>query len=227
MFCKYCGKECKNLNSLKQHEIRCKLNENKIEIKSNFIEYNKNRIGKKGTNQFIKAKELGLELPKVSIETRKKISEYNKKRIWDEEKRKKHSISMLKAVENNPYSYSINNISGRTKSYDCIDSLGNKIKVKGTWELLVSELLEKLNIKWTNKIDEEIFYFYENKERRYFPDFYLIDYNIYIEVKGYQRDRDLLKWKSINDRLIIIKKNEIKEIKNNSFNLIDKIKEIK
>ena len=24
--CQYCGKECKNLNSLKQHEVRCKLN---------------------------------------------------------------------------------------------------------------------------------------------------------------------------------------------------------
>lgn len=28
--CKYCGKECKNLNSLKQHEIRCKENKNRI-----------------------------------------------------------------------------------------------------------------------------------------------------------------------------------------------------
>lgn len=28
--CKYCGKECKNLNGLKGHEIRCKLNPNKL-----------------------------------------------------------------------------------------------------------------------------------------------------------------------------------------------------
>ena len=31
-YCKYCGKECKNLNSLKQHEIRCKENPNHINI---------------------------------------------------------------------------------------------------------------------------------------------------------------------------------------------------
>lgn len=31
MNCKYCNKECKNLNSLRQHEIRCKLNPDKIE----------------------------------------------------------------------------------------------------------------------------------------------------------------------------------------------------
>ena len=38
--CKYCGKECKNKNSLVQHEIRCKKNPNKITVISNFIKYN-------------------------------------------------------------------------------------------------------------------------------------------------------------------------------------------
>ena len=36
-YCKYCGKECKNLNSLKQHEIRCKENPNNITNKGNTI----------------------------------------------------------------------------------------------------------------------------------------------------------------------------------------------
>ncbi len=39
MNCKYCGKECKNTNSLTQHEIRCKQNPDKIEIKSNIVTY--------------------------------------------------------------------------------------------------------------------------------------------------------------------------------------------
>lgn len=33
--CKYCNKECKNKNSLIQHEIRCKLNPNRIECFEN------------------------------------------------------------------------------------------------------------------------------------------------------------------------------------------------
>ena len=41
--CKYCNKECKNKNSLAQHEIRCKDNPNKIQVISNFIAYNKYR----------------------------------------------------------------------------------------------------------------------------------------------------------------------------------------
>lgn len=32
LFCKHCGKECKNKNSLVQHEIRCKNNPNKIKV---------------------------------------------------------------------------------------------------------------------------------------------------------------------------------------------------
>lgn len=34
--CKYCGKLCKNKNSLSQHECRCKLNENHIICKPTY-----------------------------------------------------------------------------------------------------------------------------------------------------------------------------------------------
>lgn len=72
--CKHCGKVCKNKNSLAQHEIRCKENPNRIKIKSNFIEYNKlvKNGMRKGSNQFIKAKENNYEIPTVSDETKNK-----------------------------------------------------------------------------------------------------------------------------------------------------------
>lgn len=41
--CKYCGRLCKNLNSLRNHERLCKHNPNRQVIKSNLIEYNKKR----------------------------------------------------------------------------------------------------------------------------------------------------------------------------------------
>lgn len=125
---------------------------------------------------------------------------------------------MLKAVNDHPNSYSAN-ISGRTKSYIYKDSLNNDVKVKGTWELLVANFLTTNNINWTNIIDEKIIYEWNSKKRRYFPDFYLIDYDIYIEVKGYERKRDLEKWKVIKDKLIIFKKNEINLIKNNNLDI--------
>ena len=43
-YCKYCGKQCKSLNSLKQHEIRCKENPNHIITKLNQERYNIFRV---------------------------------------------------------------------------------------------------------------------------------------------------------------------------------------
>jgi hypothetical protein len=221
MECKYCERECKNFNSLRQHEIRCKENPDRILVKSNFIEYNKKIKNRelKVSNQFIKSKLLGLEIPLVSKETRKKISESNKGKKLSEEAKKKLSESMARAVKENPDSYSRNNVCGRTKLIETLDSLGNLTKVNGGWEFLVSEYLNAKGIKWTNKIKEGFIYLWEGKERRYYPDFYLIDYGIYLEVKGYERERDLLKWETIKDRLIIIKKKEIDLIKKGIYNI--------
>lgn len=76
--CKYCNKICKNKNSLAQHEIRCKSNPYRIKIVSNFKKYNedcrKGLIKKAYSNQYVKAKELGLPKPKITDETRKKLS---------------------------------------------------------------------------------------------------------------------------------------------------------
>lgn len=59
--CKYCGKECKNNNSLRNHERLCKLNPDKQFTKFMDIKWQKN---KKVSNQFIKAIEEGKEKPK-------------------------------------------------------------------------------------------------------------------------------------------------------------------
>ena len=92
--CKYCNKECKNSNSLKNHECRCKLNLNR--------EYTNGMLGKKGNNQYSKAKELGLPIPKMSLESRKRISESSKKRKHSEETKKKLSEIRKKFLEENP-----------------------------------------------------------------------------------------------------------------------------
>jgi hypothetical protein len=221
MKCEYCKRECKNLNSLTQHRIRCKENPDKILVKSNFIEYNKRSRDpeRKQLNHFSKAKLLGLESPVMSKETREKISKGNKGKKLSEESKKKLSESMARAVKENPDSYSRNNVCGRTKLMETLDSLGNPTKVNGGWEFLVSEYLSSRNIRWTNKIKEEFIYFWDGKERRYYPDFYLIDYGVYLEVKGYERERDLLKWETLKDRLIVIKKKEIDLIKKDLYEI--------
>jgi hypothetical protein len=221
MKCEYCKRECKNLNSLTQHKIRCKENPNKILVKSNFIEYNKKLRdnGVKQLNHFSKAKLLGLESPIMSKETREKISKSNKGKKLTDESKERISKGMARAIKENPDSYSRNNVCGRTKLMETLDSLGSPTKVNGGWEFLVSRYLDSRNIRWINKITEEFIYFWEGKERRYYPDFYLIDYGIYLEVKGYERERDLLKWETIKDKLIVIKKKEIDLIKKDLYDI--------
>jgi len=207
--CDKCNKEFKTQQGLNSHKGW----HNIPNRKSNFMEYNKNVkngiLKKYNTNQFIKAKNEG-KIILVSSETKKKLSDKAKEQKWDEERRIKHSISMKNAVKNNPESYSANNVSGRTKTIKYKNTL-----LKGSWELLVAKWLDENNIKWTNKIDG-IHYEWCGSTHLYFPDFYLIELNKYIEVKGYERERDRCKW-GVLENLIVIKKKEIKMIKEKCF----------
>lgn len=218
MFCKFCNKECKNANSKRNHERLCKMNPNRQELKSpGFTEYNKSvKNGDiKATNQYIKAKQLGLPKPIISDETRKTKSVKSKeaaKKYWNEETRLSRSEIMKQVVRNNPDSYSANNVCGRTKKITY-----NGFKLNGSWELIVAQWLDKNNIKWTNKI-EPFTYVWNGSTHLYFPDFYLVDYDWYIEVKGYERERDRCKWLAV-ENLVVIKQKEIKEIKSDLYRL--------
>lgn len=142
------------------------------------------------------------------------------KKVWTKEKRLEHSLKMKKAVNDNPESYSSKNVCGRVKTIKTIDSLGNETSCLGKWELLVIDYLNKNNIRWSNKIEENFQYYWNESYHRYFPDFKLLDYdNVFIEVKGYERDRDKAKWEQFPHKLIIIKKEEIEKLKTNKFQL--------
>jgi hypothetical protein len=132
--------------------------------------------------------------------------EYNKK-YWTPERRAEQSARMKQKVLANPDSYSKSNVSGRVKIYEVTDSTG-PTKVKGTWELKVAEYLNNNNIRWTNNI-EPYKYFWKESWHLYFPDFLILDSNTLIEVKGYETDRDQAKWRSVDKKLIVIKKKDM------------------
>lgn len=199
--CKICGREFKNIEGLNSH-VGWHTNSKRP---NNLEEYNKKVKDKKvkGKNHY----SYGAE---CSEDTRKKLSESGRGRTLSEEGRKKRSKAMKRAVRNNPESYSASNVSGRTK---IIEYKG--FKVHGKWELEVAKWLDDQKIEWTNIIKEGFEYEWEERKRLYFPDFYLTKEDIYIEVKGYQRDQDLAKWKSVSN-LLVLKKNEIEKIRNNT-----------
>lgn len=63
-------------------------------------------------------------------------------------------------------------------------------------------------------------YIFENKKRLYFPDFYLPQYDFWIEIKGYETPKDKAKWNYFPLTLKVLKKCDIKKIKDDTFILV-------
>ena len=120
------------------------------------------------------------------------------------------SERMIEIVKNNPDSYSANNVCGRVKIIEF-----NGDKFHGGWELLVAKYLYKNKIKYDRDV-EPFEYMWEDSIHLYFPDFYIPSLDKYIEVKGYEREKDRAKW-AVVDNLIILKQKEIDEIKSDCF----------
>lgn len=213
MNCTYCQKECKHKNALAQHEIRCKSNSNKIIVNSNFVKYNENIksgiITKDYSNQYTKAEKLGIDKPSISEETRQKLSNAGKGKKHTPESIENIKLAMQRVVREKPESYSASNINGRTKKI-----LYNGILLDGLWEVLFAEWCDINNIKWLRPING--FEYEWNGKRIYYPDFFLPEYELYIEIKGYERERDLSKW-AVVPNLRVIKQHEIKKIKEGIF----------
>ena len=189
MYCKYCGKEF-NKYGIKNHEIHCKLNPNYIPGKSNFWIHPETKIK---SNQFIKAKELGLDKPIISNETKNKIgNSWRNKKHSDIEKQKiKETIKENINTGNWHLSFSKSRI---------IEYKG--IKFLGSWEANFARYLDEHNIKW-ERPNKYFDYIFENENHKYLPDFYLPDYNLYIEIKGYPTNKDFAKWEQFNNNLDI------------------------
>jgi len=99
---------------------------------------------------------------------------------------------------------------GRCKKIDYVSKIAGIIKVDGTWELAVAKYLDAKQFTWyRNK--KRFHYFNEitNKDATYCPDFYIVEWNSYIEVKGYKTKLDDIKWKQFTEPLIIWMKKDL------------------
>ena len=197
--CKFCNRDEKSNKSKSQHELYCKANPDGQLKKPSM-----GMLGKKGSNQFIK----GTAKP-MTEEGRETIRELNRNRLWTAETRAKHSISMKRAVENNPEAYSSSN-RGRVKQI-----IYNGIKFQGNWELDFYKWCEANNVNCVR--NTQGFKYQWNGTRTYFPDFFLPDKNEYVEVKGYQTERDTAKWNQFPNKLRLIMKDDIIKIRKQDF----------
>lgn len=201
-YCQYCGKECKNKNSLTQHEIRCKENPNK-KIVSNFIKYNESiRNGiRKGSNQFIKAKQLGLPIPKVSEETKNKQAQYWLGKHHSQETKEKIKSSVCNNIKNDNW-----------HNQFTIPTYYNGNLYDSTWEIEFAKYLERKQILFIRNNSISFDYIWEGNAHKYFPDFYLPEYDLYIEIKGIYFDRDICKWEQFPYKLDIYDSKDLYEL---------------
>ena len=161
MICQYCGKECKNSNSLKNHERLCKLNPNR-EI-SNWVNYNNDKNAKH-SNRYIKAKEEGKKII-ISEETRKKCGEAFKGKHHSDETKQKISESYKKYLIEHPEKVPFKLNHSSKKSYP---------------EQYFEELFinEGIPLKYHKQVD------------RYELDFYNEELRKYVEIDGEQHYTD-------------------------------------
>lgn len=216
--CRYCGRICKNDNSLRNHERLCKENPDRQILVSNFIKWNEYRRGKnlqKSSNQYKKTKETGC-IYVISDETRQKLSKASTGRYHTKESKEKISLRMKEVAKDNPnYSFSKNKYFKK--------EIINGFRMDSSWESIFANYLNKNNIKWI-KNKKSFRYIFENEKHSYYPDFYLEDFDLYVEIKGRETERDKAKYKVV-DNLLVLRAKEIDEINKNIFNIFEYINE--
>lgn len=126
--------------------------------------------------------------------------------------------SMQEAVQKNPRSYAAGNVCGRTERLEVQTLNGETTRVHGEWERDVAQFLNRNKIQWTNDVSG-FPYPWNGATHQYFPDFHLPDRDLYIEVKGYERERDRAKWTAFPETLVLIRRDEIEQIRNGTYEL--------
>lgn len=233
--CPHCKETFKNLRAMKMHEKFCDSNPNMVR-KNKPVDDNK--ICCVGCKRVYLAKNLNSHIEKCyymdgrerAIKMGNKWARINrppmymKVNLTEEEKKDPQSAMMKrwrsdpknkqrlceiaqKAYRDNPeYRLALQKRGGRCKTYE-----HNDLFLQGTWELSVAKSMDLENIDYTNRL-KPFEYEWKNGVHLYYPDFYLPKYDLYIEVKGYEVERDHAKWKAVPN-LVVLRQPEINRIK--------------
>lgn len=101
--------------------------------------------------------------------------------------------------------------SGRCKHIKYTKKDGTVVDLQGSWELKFVVFLDEQKIEWKrNRVGYK--YNFKGKEHLYFPDFHLPQYDVYVEVKGYETDKDRAKWNHFPFKLLVVKQKEIQDL---------------
>ena len=213
LYCRFCNRKCKSLNSLKQHEKRCHSNPNRL-----IIDFSKRtlenatrkgiNLGKKWINNGIQNKWVKPELvedylnngwkigmtdeykQKLSNAIKGKSSGKCKDPIKEEERKRKISESMKGNIN-----WTFNKTRGNSKK-----GWYNGIFCDSTWELAFVVYYKEHNL-FIERCKESFKYNYNNEEHKYFPDF--VTDNGIVEIKGRKNKKAIEKEKQFPNIKVI------------------------
>lgn len=210
--CQFCGKLCKNSNSLKQHEIRCKNNPNRISINN----------PKGRCNIPIEKRGWSKNLTKETDSRLQHVSEGLKEYYENHEgtfKGKHHTKYTKEYLSKNAIENCFQLHWGTRNVYEY-----RGFKFQSSYEVEVLKSLDENCIKW-EKPKYGIFKYTDNngKLHTYTPDIYLPDYDVYLDPKndflinnnnpslGYS-DCEKINWVCIqnNVKIFILNKDQLK-----------------
>ena len=173
-------------------------------------------MNKKRKNIWVKCDHCGIEVTVQNIARHlhthinpkiKKIRKFPGKANSEEaEQLRRQKIS--ETMKKNPKAGGLRVGSGRGKKQWYESSIAGNVYIRSSYELEYVKWLDKNNIKWKSNLIKFPYYF-AGKFRYYYPDFYLIDTEEYIEIKGYKTEQDIDKWKAFPYKLRVIFKQDL------------------
>jgi len=233
LICNKCGKKFKNEKGLKCHTKKvCEKIKNKNNINhicpvcgfyiSNKIQKHINICDGKGPGVIKRLRCTGRGLgwnkglTKENNESLKKISETLKIRNSNPDNIYRHTEDtkkLLSKIVKERYSNGWESKAGRCEKIEYVSESAGKIKVDGKWELQVAMYLDKIGVNWIrNKKRFKYWNDIKNRESTYCPDFYVKNWETYIEVKGYETELDRIKWRQFKYRLEIWNRKKLEDL---------------
>ena len=169
-YCKHCGKgfDFEKPNQMANHSRWCELNPKRKEYAKK-LSYARDCISEEGKkqNQFTTGK-----VKAHSLETKAKIGKASKGR--------KHSDTTKELMREKALASNHRRLRKSTSVYVKAD--GTKVLLDSSWEVKVAAILDEMEIKWERP--DPLYYELNGIRHRYYPDFYLIDYNLYLDPKN-------------------------------------------
>lgn len=192
MFRCVCGRKFNSKNALNSHKGKCKI------IKPEYISPSKKEgyinpmKGKTAWNKGL-TKETSKIINKASTLISSSLKNKPGHKLTDETKLKL-SLIMKEKYSNNPPKVAGRSKRGWYKGFYC----------RSSWELayLIYQLEHNINIE---PVSTGFKYIWNDSIHTYFPDFYLPDENVYIEIKGYYSERSIEKTNQFKGNLKILR----------------------